>query len=186
MDIKDLRLDYRAHSLLDINEKWLEDREFDLMMLDADNTCMLKGARFPSGEIGLHLVRLKRKINICIVSNRPYAGQLKMMCSYYAFSYVVPGLRYRRWKPQPWCLQEAMRRHNVSPGKTLMVGDQLTDIIAANRAGCYSLLVDPLDPKKGYHWATKKFKLPKQEQYFKALTEANRMPDYISSASEPP
>ena len=45
-------------------------------------------------------------------------------------------------KPSPFLLKLAMRKMNVSPAETIMVGDRLeTDILAAQNAGCRAALV---------------------------------------------
>lgn len=45
-------------------------------------------------------------------------------------------------KPEPYLLQLAMRRMDVLPGETLMVGDRLeTDILGGQNAGCYTAQV---------------------------------------------
>ncbi len=44
-------------------------------------------------------------------------------------------------KPRPGLLLRAAREHNLDLGKSFMVGDRITDIIAGARAGCRTVLV---------------------------------------------
>ena len=44
-------------------------------------------------------------------------------------------------KPEPGMLLEAGTRHGVTMSEAVMIGDNLTDLEAARRAGCSSILV---------------------------------------------
>jgi len=46
-----------------------------------------------------------------------------------------------RRKPNPHMLQEAMERFQASPEDTLIIGDDIKDLEAAQKAGCHSILV---------------------------------------------
>ena len=49
-------------------------------------------------------------------------------------------------KPSPRGYLEACRRMGITPRQTACIGDQLfTDVLGANRAGIYSILVVPVD-----------------------------------------
>lgn len=52
-----------------------------------------------------------------------------------------PWAATERRKPGPDMLREAIRRFSLSPGEAVMVGDSLTDLQAAARAGCARILV---------------------------------------------
>ena len=45
-------------------------------------------------------------------------------------------------KPSPMLLQQALRDFNIPPGQALMIGDSVTDILAAQRAFIPSVLID--------------------------------------------
>lgn len=48
-------------------------------------------------------------------------------------------------KPKASCFRQAATLINVPLGQTVVVGDQVsTDIVGGNRAGCYTILVEPL------------------------------------------
>jgi len=46
-----------------------------------------------------------------------------------------------RPKPDPWCVEECARRCGVSPQETLVAGDSLVDVQAAQAAGALSVAV---------------------------------------------
>ena len=51
-------------------------------------------------------------------------------------------------KPSTKCIRKAMKKYEVGPDNIAMIGDQLvTDVLAANRIKCFSILVDPLANK---------------------------------------
>lgn len=52
-----------------------------------------------------------------------------------------PGTDPNDRKPAPGMLIKAMAKFGVTPKETLMIGDALTDVEAARRAGCNALLV---------------------------------------------
>ncbi len=52
------------------------------------------------------------------------------------FGVVLGGDSLAKKKPDPLPLQEIMRRFEVSPAETLMVGDSISDVNAARAAGC--------------------------------------------------
>ncbi len=56
-------------------------------------------------------------------------------------AYDDPAHATERRKPGPGMLIEAMRDHGALPGETVMIGDALRDIEAAQAAGCHRCLV---------------------------------------------
>ncbi|WP_085784626.1 D-glycero-alpha-D-manno-heptose-1,7-bisphosphate 7-phosphatase [Candidatus Nucleicultrix amoebiphila] len=46
-----------------------------------------------------------------------------------------------RRKPNPHMLKEAMENFQISPEDTIIIGDDIKDLEAAQRAGCHSILV---------------------------------------------
>ena len=52
-----------------------------------------------------------------------------------------PWAASERRKPGAAMLREAMRHFSLSPGETVMIGDALTDLQAAAKAGCARILV---------------------------------------------
>ena len=55
----------------------------------------------------------------------------------------------RGGKPSNRAFQSALNVLNAASSNTLVIGDQIfTDILGGNRAGLYTILVDPIDDKE--------------------------------------
>ena len=65
---------------------------------------------------------------------------------------------YKAGKPGIKGYERAMERMGTDRKSTIFVGDQLfTDVYGANRAGIYSILVRPIDPKEGIQIVMKRY-----------------------------
>lgn len=85
----------------------------------------------------------KRGFGICLISNND-EERVKTFADPLGVKYV-----YKAWKPKRDGYIEGMNILNTDVGNTLFVGDQIfTDIWGANRAGMYSILLDPINPKE--------------------------------------
>ncbi len=79
----------------------------------------------------------------CLVSNNK-EPRVKAFAETVGSRYV-----YKAGKPSVRGYEEAMGKMGTDRESTLCVGDQIfTDIWGANRAGIYSILVDPMDPRE--------------------------------------
>ena len=73
---------------------------------------------------------------------------------------------YKAGKPGVRGYERAMELMDTNRGNTLFVGDQLfTDVYGANRAGLYSILVKPMNPKEEIQIMLKRY-LEKPVLYF--------------------
>jgi HAD superfamily phosphatase (TIGR01668 family) len=176
---------FRARSVLDIGARFLDDNGFTHVIFDLDNCLVDSKSEHIQPAIQAHVANLAGQYAISLVSNTfdpvrvsLLAGRLGITRFYY------PGFDFLRWKPSPWMLREAMFDFAVRPEETLMVGDQLSDIIAATRAGCSSLLIKPTS--RTYHWSTRLFKLGKQYRRLKALAKAHCLPPFIHQLGREP
>lgn len=85
-------------------------------------------------------------IRLAVVSNRTksYQEQLDAMglAGYFEFSLAAGELD--TWKPEPEIFYHAIRRMDVTPERTIYVGDNYyADVIGAERAGIHPVLLDP-------------------------------------------
>lgn len=142
----------RAASAYDIPYEKYRQQGYRGVIFDIDNTLVPHGA--PADRRALELFEGLRKLGFatCLLSNnkeprvKSFAGQVKS-----------PYL-YKGGKPSPEGYRRAMDRMKTSKEDTLFVGDQLfTDIFGANRAGLYSILVDPIHPKEEIQIVLKRF-----------------------------
>ncbi len=121
----------------------LYERGIRGIIFDIDNTLVPHGA--PADERALSLFgRLHHMgMKTCLLSNNkeprvsPFAKAVK---SHYIFKGNKPGVRG---------YEKAMNVMGTDKTSTVFVGDQIfTDVYGANRAGLYSYLVKPINPKE--------------------------------------
>ncbi|MDE7368091.1 MAG: YqeG family HAD IIIA-type phosphatase [Lachnospiraceae bacterium] len=122
------------------------------IIFDIDNTLVPHGA--PADQRAQKLCGRLRELGfqICFLSNNntkrvaPFAETL-------GATYIS-----NAGKPFKKGYQQAAARLQVKESNILFVGDQvLTDIIGANRAGYYSILVGPVDRKEGFFIVMKRW-----------------------------
>ena len=113
------------------------------ILFDIDNTLVCHDAPADERSIGLFKRLHEMGFATCLISNNkeprvtPFAKALDT-------PYV-----YKAGKPKRRGYLEGMGRMGTDEDHTLFVGDQLfTDVWGANRAGMYSILVKPMNPKE--------------------------------------
>lgn len=115
------------------------NRGYRAVLFDVDNTLVEHDA--PANEKAKQLIRNLQDMGygVCFVSNNDEA-RVKSFNDIVHATYV-----YKAGKPSARGYREAMSRLGTDEGNTLFVGDQIfTDIWGANRAGVYSILVQPI------------------------------------------
>ena len=130
------------------------------ILFDVDNTLVPHGA--PATPESVRLFERLRDIGFktCIISNNkeprvtPFADAMGTI-------YV-----YKAAKPSKKGFIQGMAKMGTGVDDTLLVGDQIfTDIWGANRAGVYSILTRPIDPREEIQIIFKR-KLEKPVLYF--------------------
>ena len=126
--------------LTDLTAAALQQRGVRLLMLDFDNTVL----PYTSNEIPQALVDWvagirAAGITVCVVSNSkkpraiPFCERTEI------------GLIRKARKPFPKGIRACLERYNASPTEAALLGDQIyTDVLGANCAGVYSILVQPI------------------------------------------
>lgn len=118
-------------------------RGFRGILMDIDNT-LVPHDQPVDEKAELFVRRLKESgFSICLISNND-EERVRTFADPLSVQYV-----YKAWKPARRGYQEGMEKLGTDLTNTLFVGDQIfTDIWGANRAGMYSILLDPIDPKE--------------------------------------
>lgn len=113
------------------------------VIFDIDNTLVPHGS--PADEKAVALFQMLKDLGMetCLLSNNKelrvssFAGQVDSR-------YI-----YKAGKPSVKNYEKAMEWIGTDRKTTIFVGDQLfTDVYGANRAGVYSVLVKPIDPRE--------------------------------------
>ena len=142
----------RVESAYEIPYEHLYENGIRGVIFDIDNTLVCHGA--PADKRALSLFAHFRKIGMktCLLSNNK-----KPRVASFAAQVDSPYL-YKGGKPSVKGYQKAMEIMGTSNIATIFVGDQLfTDIYGANRAGIYSYLVKPVNPKEEIQIVLKRY-----------------------------
>ena len=127
----------------------LVDQGFKVIAFDLDNT--LTAWRDP--EISEETYQwfkglADHGITACILSNNN-DERVKIVAEKLGIPYIP-----RARKPFKVGFRKLLKLLEIAPNETVMVGDQLfTDIWGANRAGIYTILIDPVSKKE--FWGTR-------------------------------
>ncbi len=129
---------FRAYS--DITPEYLARRGVTLLLSDLDYTLAPKSTRHPDQAVKDWIAALREAgIGFMIVSNNRSGKRVTDFCAELGVPY-----QGHAQKPSPKGLYAAMERAGAERGRTAMLGDKLlTDVLAANRAGVLSLMVEP-------------------------------------------
>ena len=65
---------------------------------------------------------------------------------------------FKAGKPLPGGYEEGIRKMKTTKENTLFIGDQIfTDVLGANRAGLYTIMVKPIHPKEEIQIVLKRY-----------------------------
>ncbi len=139
-------------STYEINFEQLYEQGFRGILFDIDNTLVPHGA--PADERAIELFRRLHALGFktCLISNNK-EPRVKSFCEQVDSMYI-----YKAGKPLPKGYTEGIRRMGTRKENTLFVGDQIfTDVLAAKRAGIYTILVGPIHPKEEIQIVLKRY-----------------------------
>jgi HAD superfamily phosphatase (TIGR01668 family) len=113
------------------------------LIFDVDNTLAFHNVPADDKAVRLFARLHQLGFRTCLLSNNKeprVKAFAQAVDSYYVYKGGKPGVKgYKK----------AMNKMGTVPKQTVAVGDQLfTDIWGANRAGIYSILVSPMNPKE--------------------------------------
>lgn len=129
---------------LDISIDFLRINNIEAIFLDVDNTIIDYDYNVLEG-IENWIQNLKNNnIKICILSNTRKKKKAEKISQMLELPYI-----YLATKPLKRGFKKAKKLLNLTENKRIaVVGDQImTDVLGANRAGMYSILVEPIKPK---------------------------------------
>ena len=123
------------------------------VIFDIDNTLVEHGV--PADERAISFFKRLDEIGFkyMMISNNK-EPRVKMFCDAVGGAPYI----YKAGKPKPDNYYAAMKRMGTDNSNTLFVGDQVfTDVWGANKAGVYSILVKPIDPKEEIQIVLKRY-----------------------------
>jgi HAD superfamily phosphatase (TIGR01668 family) len=130
----------------DIAPTLLVERGIRAVISDLDNTLVEYRGEAIADEVAAWLMELKAAgVGVCIASNTRRLSRLSRVAAAGGMLHV-PG---NAGKPGTGGLRRALSLLGTTPEETAMVGDQVfTDIVAGNRLGLTTILVNPLSPRE--------------------------------------
>ena len=134
-----------AHDICDISLDELNRRSITAIILDLDNTLVRWQQEDISEEVLNWIAQAKSLgIALCILSNSFSGHRVKRM----AQRLEIPFVR-RAKKPGKAGFHQAFKLLDCSADQTAIIGDQMfTDILGGNRAGVYTILVNPIHSRE--------------------------------------
>lgn len=113
------------------------------VIYDIDNTLAKHNEPADEKAVALFQVLKKQGISTCLLSNNK-EPRVKAFADKVGSPYI-----YKASKPSVRNYGKAMEIMGTDMKHTVFIGDQIfTDIYGANRAGIYSILVKPINPKE--------------------------------------
>ena len=124
----------------DIDYEALYQKGIRGLIFDIDNTLVPHDAPPDSRSAALMKGLLERGFQVMTVSNN-HEPRVRSLAEKLGIGYICDA-----GKPSPRGYLAACKRMNTAPEQTACIGDQLfTDVLGANRAGIYSILVVPVE-----------------------------------------
>ena len=128
-------------SLTDLTAQDLQRRNIRLLMLDFDNTIVPYTTDVPTQKMQRWIQQMKQAdLQICVVSNSK-KPRVVTFCKAYGLDCIT-----HAHKPGGDGIRRCLEKYQVQPEQAALVGDQIyTDVLGANRAGVYPILVRAID-----------------------------------------
>ena len=143
-----MKPDLKIKSIYDLNPEMLKNKGIKGLLFDIDNTLGEYATKIP-GEKLIHFIKMlsDKGLKIGIVSNAKIHRAEAFTSGFPKESYPEIFVAGKAGKPLKKGFVEITAKMGIKLNEAAMIGDQLfTDILGANRAGCFSILVDPINP----------------------------------------
>jgi HAD superfamily phosphatase (TIGR01668 family) len=136
----DLRL---SGTITALRPEDLQARGIRGLILDVDDTIVDRWSREIPQEIQSWLERMRRDYVIWLVSNNTSRRRISAIAAQVNLPYI-----HRAGKPSRRALRQVLATTQLLPSQVAMIGDRLlTDVVAGNRLGLFTIWVQPVRPK---------------------------------------
>ncbi|MEN9214812.1 MAG: YqeG family HAD IIIA-type phosphatase [Gloeomargarita sp. DG02_4_bins_56] len=128
----------------DLNVRILQAQALRGTVLDVDDTLVPGHEQVISPAVLAWMAQLKTLGPVWLVSNNMLVPRIADIARQVDCPYICGA-----GKPSRRKLRQALQGMNLPPGQTALIGDRrLTDILAGNRLGMYTILVEPIAPPR--------------------------------------
>ena len=134
-------------TIINLTPNILEQHNIQGLILDVDETLVSITTPQVSQELKQWTTAMKQVANIWLVSNNLSKNRIGKIAQELDLPYFLGAKKPSRRK-----LRQAAEQMNLPVDQVAMVGDRLfTDVLAGNRLGMFSILVEPMaDPAIAY------------------------------------
>ena len=153
-------------ALTNITVEFLEKWGITFLMLDLDNTIAPYGQEEPTRDIISWAEDMReRGIELFIVSNSRRPERVEAFATALGIGYIKAA-----GKPSPRGVLQSLEVKNEKPEESALIGDQVyTDVLAANRAGVFSIVIEPINLSNSLltvrYWLEKPFRAMCKQKY---------------------
>ena len=152
MFLRKLFPDTHRKNIQSIDYKEMYNKGFRAILFDIDNTLTTHGTKADKSNIDFFEFLRKTGFKTCLISNNKEKRVMP-----FANAVGSPYI-FKANKPSKKGFLKALKLLKVKREQTLFIGDQIfTDILGANNAGVYSILVDPISPREEIQIVIKRF-----------------------------
>ncbi len=118
------------------------------LILDVDETLVPTSNSQLSADLVQWADQVKTQVTIWLVSNNLNESRIRQIADSLALPYYA-----NAGKPSRRKLRQALEAMELAPQEVGMVGDRLfTDVLAGNRLGLFTILVEPITDHNGATW----------------------------------
>ncbi len=130
-----------ACELTDLSPTFLRSKQIQLLMLDFDNTIVPYTTNIPTNQMKAWLeMMLESDILVCVVSNSK-KDRVRKFCAEYGLACITHAR-----KPFSDGIKRCVSEFELDAEHCALAGDQIyTDVLGANCAGVYSILVKSIN-----------------------------------------
>ncbi|MCM1981365.1 YqeG family HAD IIIA-type phosphatase [Lyngbya confervoides] len=133
---------YLPGSVLSITPQLIQQYQVQGMIFDVDDTIVSTRTQDVSPDVAQWIQEIKPLVRIALVSNNLKHSRIRRVAKRLEVPYY-----FGAGKPSRRSLRKALVQMDLQPHQVAMVGDRLfTDVLAGNRLGMLSILVDPIHP----------------------------------------
>lgn len=131
-----------AGTVLNLKPETLLARGIQGIIFDVDNTLVPIQEKMAAPEIEAWLQPMRKHFQVWLVSNNLDIGRIRKIAQQIDIGYIS-----RAAKPSRRALRQVIEHMSLPPERVAIVGDRLlTDVLAGNRLGLLTVLVEPLVP----------------------------------------
>ena len=127
-------------SILNLTPEIIQQYDLKGLVLDVDETLVPVTVAFASGELQEWVNQIRPLVKLWLVSNNISENRIGSIARSLDLPYYLAAAKPSRRK-----IRQALQQMELPPNQVAMVGDRLfTDVIAGNRLGMFSILVEPM------------------------------------------